>query len=370
MKEGNVTKAQQLFFGAIEVINFVLATESLVSDFALADKMKRASLVINYYGGLTDAAVAIGVILKLADKPVKYVGMIASALDVVGAILEGINAYNGADNSSLVGQGIVGVGSALIGAGCYAVVFGGSTAITGVGIPVAAALELVGAILVAAGTVIAVFTKDSDIELFTSHCRWGRAHNNGQITLPAAGPFAATPPSKPDWASAIFSEWSKGEAGLDHQIASLISLMASFVAEAQGFTTVRIYPGVLNRTSKMFIKFDIEYFGENVATPFHPQLWLDFDAETMSLAAGSDPADLSKVSFGDLNGRAFVELRAEPAVHLGIKQAQVTRSDCKMMLDLDGDGKVLIPISKKLVPYHVSDLGRGINPDHVKSTDF
>lgn len=362
MGTGDPTNAMKRFFAAIELINLAVAATAIFKDFAPNDRLKNSSLVVNLLGGLTDAFVAFGVIRKLANKPIKIVGAIAAVLDVVGAGLEGINAYNSADTSNLVGQGIVGVGSALIGIGCFAAITGAGAAFSVIGLGLAPVLEIVGGILVVAGTAISAFTKDSDIELFAAHCRWGTDHHSGQTTV--FGVFVLT---SPDWATANFSEWNKGETGLDHQIASLISLMLSFVAEARGTSTVRIYPGIVHRTSKVFIKFNIEYFGGNVATLFRPQLWLDFESETMSLATGSDPADISKVTFGDLHGRAFVEVNAQPVVHPGIKQ--VTRVDCEMILDVDGDGKILAPNSKKLVPYHVSDLARGINSDHVKSTD-
>lgn len=69
------------------------------------------------------------------------------------------------DYSAMVGYGIVAAGSAVIAVGCCMVVAGAGASATGAGLPAGVIISIVGGILVAAGWVIAVFTKDSDFKL-------------------------------------------------------------------------------------------------------------------------------------------------------------------------------------------------------------
>ncbi len=56
-----------------------------------------------------------------------------------------------------------------------------------VGLPAGLVLGVGGAILVAAGYILAVFTADSELETFVLHCYFGRDFGKGSASPPWAG---------------------------------------------------------------------------------------------------------------------------------------------------------------------------------------
>ena len=223
---------------AIEVMNVMFAFSALSTAEPGED---RGFALLNLLGSVLDGIVAFNPLLKIGERSIKVVGGISAGIDTVLAVRDGIKAYDRDDTSSAVGFGAVATGSVLTLAGCVCAAAGLAAGATVVGIPLAAFLEIVGAVLVAAGWLVAVFTADTEIELFTNHCKFGKS-------------ATSTSTDKPKWASAAFGQWSNANDGLDHQIKSLLTLLAAFTVKATNFSAFNVQLGLIMPASKLRVK--------------------------------------------------------------------------------------------------------------------
>lgn len=274
----------------IEVANLTLALVSLADAEPGED---RGFALLNLFGSVLDGVSAFNAFLKIGERSIKIVGGISAAVDTVLAARDGINAYGRDDTSSAVGFGIVATGSVLTLAGCVCAAAGLAAGATVVGIPFAVFLEVVGAVLVGAGWILAVFSADTEIELFVSHCMFGKSSNSGST-------------DKPKWASAAFGDWAK-PGGLDHQVKSLLTILAAFTVKATDYTGINIQLGLTMSGSKLRVKFVAGY---NLGILHQPDLLIDIGQQTMQ-QLGGDPQDPSRLRVGENNGRAFVQITAD-----------------------------------------------------------
>lgn len=168
-KDGKPGKSLERLAMGIEVINLVLALQNLLS----ADPQEFRLAALNAIGSMLDAVSAFNCVLRLGERTIKLVGAVSAAIDAVLATLDGIRAYDRDDASSAIGFGAVAFGSVLVFAGCACAVSGLDAGATVVGIPLGRFLEVLGAVLVGAGWLVAVLTGDSGIEQFVSHLKFG-----------------------------------------------------------------------------------------------------------------------------------------------------------------------------------------------------
>jgi hypothetical protein len=274
----------------IEVVNLTLALFGLAGAEPGED---RGFALLNLFGSVLDSVSAFNAFLKIGERSIKVVGGISAAVDTVLAVRDGFNAYGRDDTSSAVGFGIVATGSVLTMAGCTCAAFGLAAGVSVVGLPLAVFLEIIGAVLVGAGWVLAVFSADSEIELFVSHCKFGKSE-------------LSSSKDKPKWASAAFGEWSK-PGGLDHQVKSLLTILAAFTVKATGYTSIDVQLGLIMSGSKLRVKFTAAY---NLGITHRPDLLIDIGQQTMQ-QLGGDPQDLKKFRVGDANGRPVVSVDAD-----------------------------------------------------------
>lgn len=288
-QDGVPGKALERLAQGIEVLNVMLSFAALAS----AEPDETGFALLNLLGSVLDGVAAFNVVLKLAERSIKVVGAISAAIDTILAVRDGANAYGRDDTSSAVGFGIAATGSVLILTGCVCAASGLAAGATVVGLPLAAFLEIVGAVLVAAGWVIAVFSADTEIELFTNHCIFGKSS-------------FSTSNDQPKWASAPFRDWSKAD-GLGHQIKSLLTILAAFTVQATDFTAIDIRLGLVMSDSKVLLKFRCLF---NLGIVHDPELLIDLGQRTMVQLKGS-PQDLTQFSVNEVNGRPVVSVTAE-----------------------------------------------------------
>jgi hypothetical protein len=337
----------------VEVVNLAWSLKELVD----ADPDESTPLnVIGTVGSLADTVDAFGVVLRISERPLAAIGLVSAVIDTICGVADANDMAKRNDYSAMVGYGVVATGSALIGLGSAMVLAGVAASSTIAGLPLSMAIAVAGAILVAAGWVIAVFTADSDIELFVSHCYWGDSYGDGS--------------DKTKWGLVPFRAW---QGNLDVQIKALFNIVAGFAVRstASTYTEVAIASGMLQPNSKVHVNFECGY---PLGVVHEPKLVIDMSTRKMK-QLGGEPADLSKFSIGD--GYVTVDAKfRDPPTAIGksgerkplILQNQYTR--CEVYLDLHGDGKYRIPSSGAWVKHDVFELGSMIDSDPTYSKDF
>jgi hypothetical protein len=335
-EEGVPGKALGHLIKAIEVANLLMSVVALAESEPGED---RGFALLNLLGSVLDGVSAFNAFLKIGKRSIKVVGGISAAIDTVLATRDGYKAYEHDDASSAVGYGIVATGSVFTLAGCVCAAAGLAAGATVVGIPLAAFLEIVGAVLVAAGWLLAVFTADSAIELFTNHCKFGK-HSN------------STSNDRPQWASAPFGQWSNEGDGLDHQVKSLLTLLAAFTVKATDYNAIEVQLGLVMSDSRLKVKFACVY---NLGITHSPELMVDIGEKTVT-QIGGDPQDLSQCSVVEQNGRPYVRITADwPSNQRPSNAIQHQRADAAIQLLLNEAGAV-VPLGGPL-NYVVHRLG-------------
>ena len=320
----------------IEVANVLLSIVALADAEPGED---RGFALLNLLGSVLDGVSAFNAFLKIGKRSIKVVGGVSAAIDTVLATRDGYKAYEHDDASSAVGYGMVATGSVLTLAGCVCAASGLAAGATVVGIPLAAFLEIVGAVLVAAGWLLAVFTADSDIELFTNHCKFGK-HSD------------STSKDQPKWASAPLGQWSSENDGLDHQVKSLLTLLAAFTVKATDYNAIEVQLGLVMPDSRLKVKFRCLY---NLGITHSPELLVDIGEKTVT-QIGGDPQDLSQCTVVEQNGRPYVRITADWPRNLRPQNAiQHQAADAAVQLLVDEAGTV-VPLAGPL-NYVVHRLG-------------
>jgi hypothetical protein len=324
---------------AVEVVNLGVAA------VALRDADPGASaeiLVLNIAGASLDAVSAVTRLRSPGACSVRWLGAASAVLDGAVALEQGYQALGVDDLSSAAGQAGVAVGATLSALGCLCALDGAAVATTVVGLPLALVLELVGLVLMVAGSIVSAFTADSELEQFVRHCRFGR--NAGSSS-----------PHRPPWATAAFCDWSDEPGGLDHQVSSLLALLAGFTVEAAGETSIRILLGMVAPSSKLRVVFDTTYAG---AIQHAADLLIDLGEQTMRQLAG-DAQALDAIRFQDVEGRLVVTIRsawAQGCAPAGALVPEYCAARIRLLLD---DGGAAIPTAGPLW-YQVYGRGQGL----------
>lgn len=357
---GRFSKALDVAFALVELVNFALS----VRAFSKADNelAKKAQAMIGAIGSMLDFVSAFGEVLKLSGKPIKVVGGISAVIDTYQAHVDAVAMAKRSDYSAMVGFMLVEIGSGLIALGCAisldaaSLAAVGASAITGWG--------FVAAILVAIGWILAIFTRDSDIELFVRHCVFGVNEGTGE--------------DSPTWVGSKFKDW---KGNIDLQLTALFNILAAFTLSMEGIFSpdagVKILTGATEANSKFTVNFNIKFESDvpSFIPPqsFRPRLVVDCSKKALS-QIGGDPIDPARsgVFFSELqDGRQFIQVKAIPHPSIAPHPSQkIASANCQVLLDLQGDGKRPIPGSKNLVSHLMFDLENKINTSTTCSKDF
>ena len=347
----SVRKLADRLLRGIEVLNFGLALKTAIG----ADPgLSRIMAVIGALGSTADLFSAFApLLLKKASRTILWVGVGSALADVICAVNDSRAMAKRNDYSAMVGFGVgLGFGAALVGIGSTMTLFGIGSGSTVVGLAPGVATVIAGGILIAAGWVTVLFTSDSDLETFVSHCLWGAHYGEGDAEL--------------SWAGGTLASW---KGNLNAQLSALFTLLGAFHLESKDRTKVRIWLGMTQPASKFYIEFETTWNGDVV---HKPQLSIDVGTQQMTQVSGS-PASLGAITFGVSKERRYIDVEGryppgqKPA---GKDLFQVQLSRCWVYLDLNGDGESLIPRSKTWVLHEISWQGRGLNGSITSSSDF
>lgn len=331
----------------VETVNLGLSLKSLIT----ADPgLSSVQAALGALGSSLDMFSAVGGMLKFAEKPLFIIGGVSAVIDVVCAGFDAYSASTRNDYSAMIGYGLgVGLGSALIAIGCYVCYAGAGTAATGVGVPPGVLLGIIGGILVAAGWIVAIFTADSDIELFVAHCLWGDDYGSGS--------------DDPTWACGSFASW---KGNINRQLTAMFNILCAFRLDSADYTAVKIWMGMVQPTSRFYVSFECQY---NHGRYFRPQVYVEVGTQTM-VQAGGDAANLSSFYFGEEKGQRYVRVEADLPPGVRVDMLQWRYASCEVTMDLTGDGSSPIPSSGAKVPYFIKALGGVLNLKDESSKNF
>jgi hypothetical protein len=193
-------------------------------------------------------------------------------------------------------------------------------------------------------------SNDSEIQLFAKHCVWGVSYGEDG--------------GSDNWQEGRFENWHENkDGGLDRQLKAMMNILQSFSITGMAWK-VRISLGVHKPQSKLQVKLENDYLGENhkleIVIAQEPK------NKTGTKTKVIDPSDPDR---RDTGGASAV--RTSDYVDLswwfgGYKKGTIRQDDPKfegdremdvyVRLDLDGDGKKMIPPSGKWVKYHTVAL--------------
>lgn len=217
----------------VTVVNYAL------SLFTLQDIAKKEGLTL-YRDTLGFAVSTISTVntvrgllvtSEIGEQAVRRVGVVTALLDTVLSAWDASKAADRSDYDQMAGYLIAATGSFAAALGTTLVVAG----VAGIGTP----LAFVGALVAAAGGIIAVLAADDDWELFISHCRWGRAYQEGG--------YAGA------WAIKRFDRWD-----LDTEVRVLRNLLSAFTISGPHQTPfdVRMYLGQIHEESVVRVRWE------------------------------------------------------------------------------------------------------------------
>lgn len=290
------------------------AASSAATTYAAFMALRKAE------GSLSHAAA------EVLERRIKVASGVAAAIDVVCSAIEAHEMAGRDDYDAMIGHVAVGLGSALVAAGCLVAVASIAPGATVVGLPLAAALELAGAILVGIGTVVVVLQSDSDLQLFATHCAFGPKHGDGDAALP--------------WTLGPFRAW-KGD--LARQTRILCALISGFRLASVDWQTFRVVYGFTRPESRLLLRIHVEY---NLAT-LDTTVEVHFDGKVLVHRSG-DRAKLVP-TFGNHEGRRALTLKVDPprsAPPGGTFQTHKATASAQLLL---GGPDEVIPASKKWV---------------------
>jgi hypothetical protein len=191
---------------SFEIINLASAASTLLQE-------RDSPAAFNLLGSCLDTVSAFEPLLKLTGLAKERVGRASAVIDIYLAGKDGAVAYDQSNYGALVG-------SALVAAGSTMGFVGTLSAVEMLGL----SLSGWGAIVVAVGYVTTAFLSDSDLEIFVSHCCFGKHYGEGDTT--------------PKWATAPLKAWKGSYSSTKHswdgneqfgeQLKSLFNIICAF----------------------------------------------------------------------------------------------------------------------------------------------
>lgn len=209
----------------LEVANLGLAIKTFIeADSALGT----IQAILGLIGSLVNTTISVfSIILELTQRTIAKFGIFTAVIDIICSTIDAVSMARRSDYSAMVGFGIAATGSLIVAFGCAVTIWGCGISATILGFPAGMVLTVIGGIVIAIGSIIAVFTRDSDIELFISHCLWGRYYGNDHVG--GEGDL--------QWTGGPFRDWRNN---LDKQIIALLNILSAFTLESKGSSKVKI----------------------------------------------------------------------------------------------------------------------------------
>lgn len=350
------TRAQQEvlehFNRLAECVNLILAAHELVSS---SDEPGFKAL--NLLGAGCDSVVAFEAFGKLSARKLLTVAAISAGIDAVLAAKDAKNAYAISDDSAAVGFTSVSLGSALMFLGFASGATGIGASATIVGLPLGLVLGVGGAVLVGAGYIIAVFTADSDMDIYQNHCVFG-------------GDFGEGADASRPWSEGPFAEWKTKPDGLERQLRALYALLGSFSVDPITATQIRITPGLLTPESVFLIDTTVTGVALRDVEPTKRFIFEVRPGKKSLVSTGGDPMDMADaVSFFEgANGLAHIIVKTFPAKDTAPSLAFLqSRAEIKVRLKLDGN--VTLPLGNRVVSISRAENVAIVSPE-VSSKDF
>ncbi len=344
-------EARQLLSDGLKVMAFLLTLSAIV-DADNPWTVKNGLRILSALCASPGIVEALGLmpLSKLYKYPMGVVGGISGAIDMIAAELDAVDSYGKNDYSAMVGYGVfIGIGSGIMGLGSAMAGAGALETSTVVGVPPGVAMMVVGAVMVSVGYLIVTFTGESDFQLFISHCVWGSAYGMGT--------------GKTKWSEGLFADW---RGRLDIQLMALTNLLSAFSIRATGIQQLRVDIGAVHDQSRFYLEFD----SWTSSGSHRPILCVDVARKRMT-QAGGDPADLSRVHFCERDGRNGFEVTAKwPPGAVPPGQEYSTECTCQVYLDVNGDREYTIPRNHVKVPYVIQDISWSWNEYVRSSKDF
>jgi hypothetical protein len=216
------------------------------------------------------------------------------------------------DYSAALGYSTVGAVSGRIALGCGVTLLGAETTAAGVGV----ILDVVGAILLAVGWLINLFTTDSDLELFVAHSVWGAHHGEGR--------------GEKSWSDGPFESWHERKPdGLAHQVRALYNVLEAFSVKGVR-RNITIQLGRTDPKSILQLKLETEHSERKVSV----EMELDIAAGKIGRATGYSV--IPKVKFGERTLEINWLLAEDPVLQDG-RHVHGRPMDCSVRLDYYGD---------------------------------
>lgn len=324
----------------VEIVNLGLSIRSLAAAEPGMDSWRA---LLGTIGSLCDTVLAFQILTRMSEKALAYIGIVSAALDALDAAWNANEMAGRNDYTAMVGYGVVGIGSVITGVGCIMMATGAGASATIAGIPAGVVIGIVGAVVTAVGWIIAVFSRDSALELFVQHCLWGEDYGDGATSMS----------DTPSWALEPFPRWRDN---LALQLRVLINILAAFTLNANGYTRVTVYTGYIKNTSRFVFRFHAQY---NLGIEHDPELVVHCGDGRVEQISG-DPVAATRVRFRTSSqGRNYFDLDCSPAPGQPKFARAVEHQYCAVetRLDLEGDGESFIPADREWMSYRIHAVG-------------
>jgi hypothetical protein len=292
---------------------------------------------------LGNTVLAFEAFTTLAEASLERIAFVTAIFDAVNSIHNALHAYDKGDKVGALGFSISALGSLMVVAGLGMTMFvtGAASSWTGIGLVVA----IIGAIIVLFGG-----SNDSEIQLFCKHCVWGVSYGEDG--------------GDDNWQEGRFETWHESrQGGLDRQIKAMMNILQSFSITGMAWKA-RVSLGIHNPKSKLQVKLKNGYLGESheleVIIAQEPK------NKTGTKTKVLDPKDPDRRDTGGLSANWSDEYVDLSWYFGGYKKGTIRQDDPKfegdremdvyVRLDLNGDGKTMIPPSGNWVKYHTLAL--------------
>jgi hypothetical protein len=179
--------------------------------------------------------------------------------------------------------------------------YAGLLALTGT--PGAQIFLIAGLLIVSIGNIIKMF-KSTDYQEFVKHCYWGKLYGEGAFT--------------PEWATKKFSDWKRGDGGLDDydaQFVALVNLICRFEIEEGGPREVELKMGFMPSRASLELHYLEKWKGAADSRDLT-------DRAMIETAAGGKPPVVTASKFQVVSGgsRTF---KVRPSVSMTTKPLTV-----------------------------------------------
>ena len=323
----------------VEIVNLGLSIRSLATAEPGIDSWRA---LFGTIGSLCDTVLAFQILTRMSEKALAYIGIVSAALDALDAAWNASEMAGRNDYTAMVGYGVVGIGSIITGVGCLMMATGAGASATVLGVPAGVVIGIVGAVVTAVGWIIAVFTRDSALELFIQHCLWGEDYGDGATSMS----------DTPSWALEPFPRW-RDNLGL--QLRVLLNILAAFTLKASGYTSVTVYTGYVKNSSRFHFRFHARYSN---AIEHDSELVVHCGDGRVEQVSG-DPVGVSRVRFRTSSqGRSYFDIDCAPAPGQARFDRAFVNELCSVeaRLDLEGDGESSIPADRAWMSYRINAI--------------